>query len=232
MPRLALALVALLAVPAAAGPCLEPGLLPIVISPQGATIDQFGGVVVAAVPFRQGGNADPVVQPWEFVEGKKRSKPKVTVIATGLAVYAPKAPEQALELQDKSGRAVGRVTFQFQNTDDMPVDSAPRPTAVVQAKKPPMSSNETVTATLAEAPPAGTIAVLVRAAGGKAKARSWNRLYDIKTTKVVIYAYDRCEPVIPGTVGTKAGDKIELAWLDAEGHVSPWSTPIEVTGEK
>ena len=236
MKRGALAVLigALAAAPASAGPCLEPGLVPLVITPQGATIDQFGGVVVAAIPFRGGVDKDPAVQTtWEFVEGKKRGKPKITVIAPGLAVYAPKAPEQALELQNKSGRAEGRVKFQMMNTDDMPVDSAPRPTAVVQAKKSPMSSNETVTATLAEAPPAGTIAVLVRAAGAKATAaRSWQRLYDIKTTKVVIYAYDRCEPIIPGTVATKAGDKIELAWLDGEGHVSLWSTAIEVKAEK
>ncbi|MBL9017852.1 MAG: hypothetical protein JNL83_26940 [Myxococcales bacterium] len=234
--KLAFAVLALglAASPAAAGPCLEPGLMPIVISPLGATIDQFGGVVVAAVPWREGVNEDPVVQPtWEFVEGKQRGKPKITVIAPGLAVYAPKAPVQALELQDKTGRAVGRVKFQFQNTDDMPMDAAPRPTAVIQAKKARMSSNDTVTATLAEAPPAGTIAVLVRAAGGKTTApRSWNRLYDLKTTKIVVYAYDRCEPVIPGTVATKAGDKIELAWLDAEGHVSLWSPAIAVTAEK
>jgi hypothetical protein len=228
-----LAAVGLAASPAAAGPCLEPGLLPMVISPLGATIDQFGGVVVAAVPFRGGEDKDPVVQPWEFVEGKQRTKAKVTVLAPGLAVYAPQKPQAELVLEAKVGRTVGRVKFQFQNTDDMPVDAAPRPTLVVQAKQSPMSSDVTVTASLAEAPPAGTIAVLVRSAGSKtATARSWNRLYDIKTKTIKVYDYNRCEPVIPGTVATKAGDKIELAWLDAEGHVSLWSQAIEVKADK
>ena len=230
---LAALVLALAAAPASAGPCLVPGLIPIVITPQGGTIDQLGGVVVAAVPFPSGVNEDPATLPWEFVEGKNRSKPKITVIAPGLAIYAPKAPQQALELVGKAGRVEGRVTFRFQDTDDMPMDAAPRPTRVVQAKKAPRSGNDTVTATLAEAPPAGTVAVLVRAAGSKATtARSWNRLYDLKKPSVVIYAHDRCEPVIPGTVPTKAGDKIELAWLDGEGHVSLWSAAIEVTAEK
>ena len=98
-----IALVAVLAVfaPAVAGPCLVPGLVPLVRTPQGATIDQFGGVVVAAVSFRGGGTTDPVVQKWEFVEGKKRAKARVTLLAPGLAVYAPIGPVQELDLEDK-----------------------------------------------------------------------------------------------------------------------------------
>lgn len=231
--RVALALVALLAAPASAGPCLVPGLVPLVKTPGGATIDQFGGVVVVAVAFQGGVSKDPVVQPWEFVEGKRRKKARVTLLAPGLAVYAPNAPDKELDLEDTPGHSAVRVKFQFTNTDDMPVDAAPRPTAIVQAKQRPMFRTGSVVATLAEAPPAGTIAVLVRASGSTAKAaRSWQEVRDPKSTRVEIYMRDRCEPEIPGTVATKAGDKVELAWVDSEGHVSLWSQAIEVKGEK
>ena len=229
----ALVLLAALALPASAGPCLVPGLAPVVRTPSGTTIDQFGGVVVAAVSWPKGGSADPVVQKWEFVEGKKRNKARVTLLAPGLAVYAPVAPEKQLDLEDKPGHSAVRVTFQFMNTDDMPVDAAPRPTTIVQAKQTPMFRTGSVVATLAEAPPAGTIAVLVRGAGSQAKAaRSWAEVRDPTATRVEIFMRDRCEPEIPGTVPTKAGDKIELAWVDSEGHVSLWSQAIEVKAEK
>lgn len=219
----ALVLVALLAAPASAGPCLVTPLATMVKTPQGATIDQFGGVVVASSPAQQ----------WRFVEGKRQAKARVTALAPGIAVYAPRAPEQELDLEDKPGHSVAHVRFQFQNTDDMPVDAAPRPTAITTAKQTAMMRSTSVVARLAEAPPAGTIVVLVRAAGSKSSAaRSWLDVRDVTAKTVEIYRRDRCTAESPGTVATKAGDKIELAWLDAEGHVSLWSAPIEVKAEK
>lgn len=231
--RLALVLVGALAVPAVAGPCDVPGLAPVVKTPSGATIDQLGGVVVMAMPWLGSSDArDPVTQGWEFVEGKRRGKAKVTRLAPGLAVYAPVAPDQELDLEDKPGHGVVHVKFRFQDTDDVPIDPAPRPTRIVQAKQTPMMRTVSVVATLAEPPPAGTIAVLVRAAGGAGKpARSWAEVTDPKATRIAIYTRERCEPGIPGTIGTKAGDRVELAWVDAEGHVSLWSPAITVKAE-
>lgn len=217
--KLALVLIAAAAAPALAGPCEIAPLVTIVKTPPGATIDQFGGVVVT----------NPPAAPWFFVENGTRTKARVTRVAPGLAVYAPVKPERELDLEDKAGH-LSHVRFQFQDTDDMPVDAAPRPTAVVQAKRSPIVRSDVVRATLAEAPPAGTIAVLVRASGSRAPAaRSWQEVTDGKALTIDIYRRDRCAAVIPGTVATKAGDRIELAWLDAEGHISLWSSPIEVT---
>lgn len=223
MLRLALIGLLLAATPAAAGPCVPTETLQEILTPPGDTIDQFGGIVIA----------NPRQVPWEFVEGTKRARARVTVIAPGLVVVAPKSPDTELDLEDGKRNKALRVKFMFQVTDDMPVDSAPRVTALVQTKRTQVMRSDVVVVTLAETPPAGTIALLVRAANSKTTvARSWIGVTDIKATQLDVYRRDRCRMQPVGTVGTKAGDKVLLAWLDSAGHVSLWTSPIEVKAEK
>jgi hypothetical protein len=221
----ALALLGLLlaATPAITGPCVPVETFQEVLTPPGETIDQFGGVVIA----------NPRAVPWEFVEGPKRERARVTVIAPGLAIIAAKSFDQLLDLEDGKRNRLIRVKYQFQATDDMPVDSAPRVTALVQTKRTQMMRSDVVVATLGEAPPAGTIAVIVRAADSKASgARSWFAVTDLKAKQLDVYRHDRCKAEPAGTVGTKAGDKVMLAWVDSAGHVSLWTASIVVTAEK
>ncbi|CAN5922560.1 hypothetical protein BH11MYX3_BH11MYX3_08690 [soil metagenome] len=214
---------------ASAGPCLVPGLSPEALTPGDAAIDQLGGVVIAAVPDAGGISTDPVVQPWEFVEGTARTTAKVTRLAPGLAIYAPKRGGERLGLEDAKGHTVVAVSYRFQQLDDMPMDEAPRPTGILHTRKVPRFRSESTIATLSSPPPAGTVALIVRDARSQSgQARSFVQITDPTTTSVEIYLRDRCRPEVPKTIATRAGDRVKLAWVDAEGHVSLWSAAIEV----
>ena len=219
--RLALVGLLLASNVAVAGPCDPVPPFQHFLTRSDETIDQLGGVVVA----------NPGKVTWEFSEGPKRERARVTVVAPGLSVLAPKSPDQVLQLEDGRRLPVLRVKFAFQATDDAPIDAAPTPTAIVHKKKTPSASSEVVFATLAEPPPAGTVALLVRDSKATS-ARSWIAVTDLKAKQLDIYRHDRCELQPPGTRGTKAGDKIMLAWIDSGGHVSLWTAAIEVTAEK
>lgn len=220
---------------ATAGPCLVPGLAPEVLTPAGSTIDQLGGVVVGAVSFAGGSSADPVGAPWQFTDAGKAQPARITRLAPGLVTYAPVTPGMgvALALEDRPGHAAVKVTLTFVPVDDMPVNAAPRPSSIAVAPSAPMFRTQLVTATLREPPPAGTIALVVRAANSKSsEGRSWVMIGDPRATTLEIYMRDRCAPEIPGTVATKAGDEIVLAWVDVGGHVSLWSQPMRVTAPR
>jgi hypothetical protein len=92
-----------------------------------------------------------------------------------------------------------------------------------------MLRTETTVATLSAPPPAGTVALLVFDASSKGKlARSFVLVDNPAATSITIYGRHRCEAEVPGTVPTRAGARIRLAWVDAEGHVSLRSEPVKV----
>jgi len=227
--------VAALMTPAAAGPCLVDGLAPQVITPSGSVIDQYGGVVVAAVSTPMQPGADPSAQSsWRFRVGTKRRKTKITKLAPGLALYALSAHEHGLgvrmALEDTKDHTAVEVELGFMATRAMPVDPAPKVTAITHTTNGPMMRESQTVATLSAPPPAGTVALLVYSGKGDRKlARSFVLVPDLKTTSLTIYGHHRCEAEVPGTVPTHAGETVRLAWVDAGGHVSLLTEPITVT---
>lgn len=229
----------LVASPAAAGPCLVDGLAPLILTPGGSTIDQHGGVVVAAVSssMHQEQRRDVSAEPWEFRKGKSRSETKIKRLAPGLALHSPDAKLAGMgdkvALEDSKDHAAVEVVVGFMVTDDMPMDEAPRVVSITQATSAPMLRTPATVATLKAPPPAGTVALLVYDAKmDKPMARGFVRVEDLKATTFAIYARHRCEAEVPKTVPTGAGDKVRLAWVDAEGHVSIPSDPVTVTRTK
>lgn len=234
---LAVAVVAALATPAVAGPCLVDGLAPQIMTPSGSVIDQYGGIVVAAVstsiePHRNN-HADPSAQSsWQFRVAAVRTKAKITQLAPGLALYAPAqlGIGTKVALEDTKDHTAVEVELGFMATDDMPMDDAPKVTAITHTTHGPMLREEQTVATLSAPPPAGTVALLVYDGKGDRKlARSFVLVPDLQATSITIYGHHRCEAEVPGTVATRAGATVRLAWVDAEGHVSIPTGPLKVT---
>jgi len=204
---LAAVLVAVAAGPAAAGPCLVDGLAPQIMTPTGSTIDQHGGVVVAAVSSFMHGeqHRDVSAEAWEFRKGKARSKTVIKRLAPGLALHSPNKKLATMgdkvALEDAKNHTALEITVSFMVTDDMPMDETPRVESIIQAMDKPL-------------------------------ARGFVLVTDPKATTFTIYGRHRCEAQVPGTVATGAGDTVRLAWVDAEGHVSIPSDRIEVTRTK
>jgi len=229
-------LVAVAASPAAAGPCLVDGLAPQIMTPTGSTIDQHGGVVVAAVssPMHREQRRDVSAEPWEFRKGKARSKTVIKRLAPGLALHSPDdklaSVGDKVALEDAKDHTAIEIVVGYMITDDMPMDEAPRVVSITQATTAPMLRSPSTVATLKAPPPAGTVALLVYdGAMDKPLARGFVLVEDPKATTIVIYSRHRCEAQIPGTVPTGAGDTVRLAWVDGEGHVSIPSERIKIT---
>lgn len=221
MKLLAAAVIGLLAMPAAAGPCRRVlGLDPEILTPANATIDQLGGILVIAAeslradaPF-----TDMSVQPYDFRGGGHTTRAKVTALAPGLALYRPDGRAAEVDLLDAPNHAALHVTYRPIPVRDAPAAPAPVVTAISYTTNVPRFRTEQTVATLAAAPPPGTVAIVVYDA--KDRPRSYALIDDPTRTSFEVYFRDRCKAEVPGTTPTRGGDKVTLAWVDATGHRS------------
>lgn len=231
MSRIALlALLAAAAAPAHAGPCAMPSLAHEVATPSGTTIDQHGGVVVLTVAGLGVGIGTPTLRDGEraFRAGQLDVKASATTVAPGLVVHRVpvelRREQPELRLVDAAGTVAATVAVALRKAP--PRLRGPQIRAVT-ASQPNRRGEGWVTATLKQAPPAGTIAVIVRDAKQRS-ARSFERIGDPEATEIFVYQGDRCTPRAAGTEATRGGQRIQLAWVTAAGHVSPWSAPVTV----
>jgi hypothetical protein len=213
--------------PATAGPCKyhhDRGFVPDVLTPDGTTLDQNGGAVVAAVSVMldRATLDDPTPQDWRFDAGD-HAVGKRTVIAPGLVVVRPTATAADLEFENPDRSPVRKLHYRESKT--AATLAAPKIDSVTfRDKDLGIMLREITIAKLSAAPPAGVVALVVYAGD---KPRSWAAISDAKTD-ITIYAVDDCVQDIPGTVATRAGDRITLAWLDAAGRLSARTSAITV----
>jgi hypothetical protein len=225
-------LVVAVAAPAHAGPCKyhhDRGFLPEVLTPDKATLDPLGGVVVAAesVQLDRAVDGDPTLQDWRFSDGTHDVVGKRTVIAPGLISTAPVGLGDTLEFHNPDGSRV--IELRYRTPADRAALPAPKVESVIYANTNlGIMLRELTTAKLAAPAPAGAIALVVYAGG---TARSWVAVSDPPRLDVSVYAVDDCVRQIPGTIATRGGDRITLAWVDATGHVSA-HTPTIVVGKR
>ncbi len=227
MMRTAIVLVMLAAARAHAGDCADSGLVATVLTPANTTIDQEGGIVVGLIDSPTARDIPDLANtPWRFHEGKGRDKPKVTLLAPGLAVFAPKAFEKAMDLEDANQKALVHVAFEFATYLDMPVDAAPKLTAATMATTVTRRSTDyTTTIKLAAPAPANAIALIVLDAKGV--ATSWGRIAP-GATAIVVWRSFPCHGEAKGTVGARHGDKVSVEYVNTQGHRSLPSASITV----
>ena len=219
------------AVPAHAGPCKyhhDRGFLPAVLTPDNATLDPQGGVLVAAesTQLERAVDGDPTLQDWRFSDGTHDMIGKRTVIAPGLIATAPVGLGETLVFQNPDGSRA--IQIRYRTAADRAVLQAPKVESVIYTNTNlGIMLRELTTAKLAAPAPAGAVALVVYA--GRTP-RSWVPIEDLQRLDVSVYAVDDCVRQIPGTIATRAGDRITLAWVDATGHVSA-HTPTIVVGK-
>lgn len=233
MPRIGIAVAVAVIVPVSvsAGPCKEfrdVGFVPAVLTPDGATLDQAGGVVVAAEGTRlqNASPQDPTPQDWRFAAGKDDAVGTRTVIAPGLVVVKPAKTAADLAFENADRSHVRDLHYKETRTPATPV--APVVDSVTYSNHDlPLMTRELTMAKLHDPPPAGAVALVVYAGD---KPSSWLQITDeiAKIRDLPVWGSADCTNDIPGTIATRAGDKISLAWLDATGHLSPKSNVITV----
>jgi hypothetical protein len=222
-------LVSAAATPAHANACADPTIAPRIFTPAGTTLEDDGGIVVG---LEDGGTVDhpmDLAKPtWRFHAGTERASPQVTLLAPGLAIYAPHAPARPLSLEDDQQKTLMTLGFEVASYDDRPISEAPKvASATFKATTSRRGSSEHTTVTVAPAPE-GTVAVIAYTANARDQARSWARVAP-GATSFVIFQRAPCRPLLPGTIASRKGARIILVWVDAKGHTSQRSAPITVT---
>jgi hypothetical protein len=222
----ALACVVLFAPASADAKCARTGLVPTVISPAAAALEEDGGVVVAAVSEMSRTDPDPgdaaVQTGWRFRSGKQLLAPRIDVIAPGLAVYRVKGVD-ALELEDAKHAALFTGTV---SKTPRPPFAAPKLLTVTYSIS-GRRRNRAVTIDLADPPPAGAVAIVI--ADAKGKPRSFGRIDGTGHVQVG-FRDGSCTTVPNGTVPSEPGDKITVFFVDASGRSSAPSKVTTVGG--
>jgi hypothetical protein len=231
--RLAIALVVALATPAVAGPCAISGLVATPVTLIDTTIEDGGGIIVAAMPgpYSQRKPGDDVLRPpsWRLRAGKALVSPTIDVVAPGLAVYRLPAGDGAVSLVDGTQTI---VTVRRSADRGASVLPAPMPTSVEVEHTTGFrgSQNERVLVHLIAPAPRGAVVMIAYGADGK--VRSWGPLQQDAREVVVYTSAGRCQTPQPEIVASQVGDRITVAWLDLSGRLSARSGEVEVVAAK
>ncbi len=219
---------------AIAGPCSVDTFGPVPISNGTVAIVEGGGVIVAQ---ELGGFAGPntnaaAEQPgWRWKDVNTLKQPAIKTLAPGLAVYQlPAGGGATLSLVDDEGKTVFSFKRALAKRDELPAPKLRKVTAQTTVATMPRSfTSSSVTATF-EAAPADAVLLIVYDSRGNAGpvALSWGRVTGGAKDSVVYQSGGRCRPSLPGLVSPSKGAKVQLAWVDSSGRVSPMSKPIKV----
>ncbi|HEY5920061.1 MAG TPA: hypothetical protein VIV11_00260, partial [Kofleriaceae bacterium] len=183
---------------------------PAILTPATATVDELGGIV-ATNPPKNG---------WELAQSTTAKQLELRNVAPGLVVI-PLPTNGMFELRDSKHAVLASVTRGPTKVTPLP---APKPRLVRRTAPKSRGDDSTITAMFAAKPPAGAVALIVFAKG---KPRSWGRV-TAGSTSVVVYR-GACQTTPPaGTISSRIGETITLAWLDETGHVSAPSRAVKV----
>jgi hypothetical protein len=157
---------------------------------------------------------------WKLHVDGRAIAPKIDSIAPGLSLYRVGGKTGTLELQDgaRKSLATGKATA---------ASRTPFPAPVVKKLTYSPSGyhrNEAVTAELDGAVPGGAIAIVMM--DDKGTPRSFGLVVAGRPVTPFLHTY--CGTLPNGTLGSKPGDKVKVAWLDEAGRLSPASKVIEI----
>lgn len=221
----AVVIAALLAPAPARAKCAMPILEAQVLTHAGDPIPTDGGVLVGwttSTDWEKPRRADdPALGGWKLAWRKRAVPTRVTSLAPGLAVYAPKK-------QTRGKLALGSFgTFRFGEAGSSHGLAAPVVKEVRTTDTPRGRWRSVVTdVTLDAAPPAAAHALIVYVGDA---AVTWAPLAGATTT---VRAFDddgRCEVHPPGMRAVRAGEDVSVAFVDRFGRVGPRSAVVPST---
>lgn len=190
-----------------------PMRMQIVAGPNGK-IAGSGGVIVAS---------GTTLPDWRFRDLNRVVRPRVVMIAPGLAIYHPPPlagvdvvlENEAHDVIDRTERAL---------TID-PTAAAPRIRSITKVTN--AATQRAVMTNLAEPIPEHTLIVIAsRVAGDTLVPLTWVRVSKGELAGLLLWRTPGgCEQTIESAVEPKLGDKIVLQWVDDAGRISEPSEP-------
>lgn len=190
-----------------------------------------GGIVVAtlSVPYSTPATGDALQKSFGFLTGRDLMQPVITVLAPGLVVYGVRPGTRTTgELVDGTGGVIANLTVTKDKVARLP---APKLKEVVHFDDGPGGTKRTqaTTARLDGPAPADAVALVVY--NGKNTPKSWGPV-ETDITSIEIYSHRRCEVLPNGTLPSKAGDKVMLAWVDKYGRLSAKTKLVTIKVKK
>lgn len=228
------ALTLLIPLDAVAGPCVSHEATSITLSPRDVKLPADGGIIVASSTIGiggEGGAANAMNPSWRF-RGANDTEytPELVRLAPGLVSYRP--PAEATGPLTLAAGTISLRTLERSTTEEAKLTA---PTVVrVRAKttgSSPMRPGTTTIYVDLKAKPskdAFALVLFVVAKDGTTTARSWGLVSDDSRTFNVYQSPGRCEPRIPGVEATSSGEKVQIAWVDTKGRLSPLSKTFTV----
>lgn len=204
--------------------------------------DGQGVIVIAGYRANTSGarvvaTSDVSQQPtWQFKQRKGNGKAvkvatTMEVLAPGLTRYLPTDGSGTLEV---SVDGISHAITIPRATAKRPVPQLEAPTVtqlLMTEARSRQGSNYMLNAVLKTERPDDVVAVIIYGidAKGVATPRSFaTNLGKSLSPLVHINGPHTCEPAIPGTIDSKHGDTLALAWVDKLGRVSARSAPVKV----
>jgi hypothetical protein len=225
--------------PLAGAKCARIVLEPEVLTHAADVIPGGGGVLVgyrSSTDWEKASPAgDPAFDPdWRFLVLKKRVKPKYEQLAPGLGVYRPGTIKGSktvtVALRDGTLK-VG--TFKARKKAKKLALAAPDVSALALTVDGGRRWGDeiTATATLAAAPPAEAVGLIVYLGDtADAPAISWANVKGSTSTSVVMFrSRSHCGGNPPGMSAPRAADLVTFAWVDQFGRLSPRSAAVKTT---
>jgi hypothetical protein len=228
-----LGLLGLLAPDVHAGACARYGIAAELRTLPAETIPPDGGVLVGyGQPTEDQPaveQADPSAHPeWRFrvkTSKGKKVRPTLVTIAPGLSVYRTKTRGKVV-LTDGKGKKLGAFTISRKKAAFAATAPVLKKVEIMRYSSSRGGTSVGADATFDGKPPAGAYAVVVYdSASGN--AMSWALTGDNSSSALGIYSSPgRCSSIPPGTEQPSAGQKLEVAWVDHFGRISPHSNVV------
>ena len=211
----ALAVLAVLASPAAAEPCMMETLEPVVHTRTTTKLPGDGALIVIQRSARDA-KLPKQATVWRLASGA--AKPAThTELAPGLWRYVP--PKDAIGLENDVWKyKLARTTT---TPAKLPAPQIKRLAATPVAK---IMRAATLEAELDGTAPPDALAIVVADAKTK-QPRSWGYA---NGSLVRPYSWSKCDALANGTVATKPGDDVILYWIDSAGRASDATAVLRV----
>lgn len=212
----------------AAANCARMHLQPRVLTASVAVPVDGGGIVVGTqnVPYDQPELGEALQKSWGFLTGRDISQPVITVLAPGLVVYGVQPNTRTTGELNDGTKVIAKLTLTRSKVAKLP---APKVKAIRHEQPPNRRWSPRTTVTLDGSAPADAVAVVL--VDGKGNARSWREV-KAGAAEVEVFGRGRCEVLPNGTLASRVGDKVTIAWVDRYGRLSAASKAVTIQGAR
>lgn len=211
----ALAIICLLASHARAEMCFSGPMFPRPVTSQKSRVAGSGGMIVVGDKLPD----------WRFRVLNKIVRPRVVVLAPGLAIYhPPPLPGDEVVLEDTDHQLMARAQRVF--SIEAPLEP-PAPAKVTSTNR--GRYTQVIASFPRKIPAAARVLVVTRVDAPRAAPIAWAFVAPSASEATVWHSPYGCDEHVTGWLEPKVGYRVVLTWVDDAGRVSEPSKPLTIS---